>query len=108
MFANDGFVIDFSGGGDFSKDHNHVVLGGGFAGDLGERIGLQAGIEDGIGNLIGELVGVTLVDGFRREKEVSLFGGDLSCHFDVVVGLKKIGLRTVVSQTMTLSKRASK
>ena len=83
LFTNDGVVIDLSGGGDFSKDHNHVVLGGGFAGDLGERIGLQAGIEDGIGNLIGELVGVTLVDGFGREKEVSLFGGDLGCHFDV-------------------------
>mmetsp|Transcript_26376 Transcript_26376/g.57789 ORF Transcript_26376/g.57789 Transcript_26376/m.57789 type:complete len:485 (+) Transcript_26376:43-1497(+) len=75
--ANDSFVIDLSSGGDFTENHDHVVLGGGFASDLGERIGLQAGVEDGIGNLIGELVGVTLVNGFRGEEEVALFGGNL-------------------------------
>jgi len=76
LFTDDGFIIDLSGGGNFTKDHDHVVLGGGFAGDLGERVGLQTGIEDGIGNLIGKLIGVTFVDRFGGEEEVTLFGGD--------------------------------
>ena len=49
--------------------HDHVVLGGGLAGDLGEGVGLEAGVEDGIGDLIRKLVGVALVDGLGREEE---------------------------------------
>mmetsp|Transcript_3573 Transcript_3573/g.7812 ORF Transcript_3573/g.7812 Transcript_3573/m.7812 type:complete len:431 (-) Transcript_3573:26-1318(-) len=87
LFTNDSLVINLSRGGDFTEDHNHVVLGGGFAGDLGERVCLQTGIENGIGNLISKLIRVTFVDGLGGEKEVSLFSGNFYSlggftHFD--------------------------
>ena len=61
--ADNLLVIKTGVGGDFTKDHNHAGLGGGLAGDLGERVLGQAGIEDGVGDLIGDLVRVTLTDG---------------------------------------------
>ena len=63
--------------------HDHVVLGGSLAGDLGEGIGLEAGVEDGIGDLIRKLVGVALVDGLGGEKEVALFA-DHDCKVCLV------------------------
>ena len=65
--------------------HDHVVLGGGLAGDLGEGVGLEAGVEDGIGDLIRKLVGVALVDGLGGEKEVALFA-DHGCKLGFEVG----------------------
>mmetsp|Transcript_2033 Transcript_2033/g.4586 ORF Transcript_2033/g.4586 Transcript_2033/m.4586 type:complete len:428 (-) Transcript_2033:117-1400(-) len=82
LFTDNGLVVDLSGSGDFTKDHDHVVLGGGLTSDLGVRIGLQASIQDGIGDLIGKLIGVTLVHRLTGEKEVTFFGGDFNfCHF---------------------------
>mmetsp|Transcript_10218 Transcript_10218/g.21085 ORF Transcript_10218/g.21085 Transcript_10218/m.21085 type:complete len:213 (+) Transcript_10218:928-1566(+) len=75
LFTDDGFVVDLSGSGDLTENHDHVVLGGSFAGDLGERIGLQTSIQNSIRNLIGKLIGVTLVHGFTREEEVAFFSG---------------------------------
>lgn len=54
-------VVDLGTGGDLTKDHDHVGLGGGLASNLGFGVLGEASIEDGIRNLIGEFIGVTLV-----------------------------------------------
>jgi hypothetical protein len=68
--SHDRFVVNLGGGGDFTENHHHVRLGGGFAGNFSVRILGQDGIQDAIGDLIGEFVRVTLVDGLGREEEV--------------------------------------
>jgi len=40
LVADDLFVVEVGGGGDLSEDHDHVVLGGGFASNLGHGVGL--------------------------------------------------------------------
>jgi hypothetical protein len=62
-------VIDLGAGGDFTKDHYHVGLGGSLASDLGFGILLEASIEDGIRDLISELIRVTLVYGLCSGKK---------------------------------------
>jgi hypothetical protein len=73
LLTNDGFVVKLSGSGNLTENHNHVILGCGFAGNLGHRIGLEAGIKNGVRDLIAELVRVSLVDGLRGEKERACF-----------------------------------
>jgi hypothetical protein len=80
LFANNGFIVDLSGGGNFTENHDHVVLGSSLAGNLGVRIGLEASIEDSIGNLIAKLIRVSLVHGLGREKEVTFFSGYFGRH----------------------------
>ena len=79
LVADDLLVIEVGGGGDLAEDHDHVVLGGGLAGDLGERVGLEARIEDGVRHLVGKLVGVAFIDRLRGEKEVALFADHGCC-----------------------------
>lgn len=85
LCTDDGLVVDVAGGRDLTEDHDHVVLRGGLAGDLGVRVGRQTRIEDGIGDLVSELVGVSLVDRLGREEEVTFFGGDFGCHGSRIV-----------------------
>ena len=73
LIAHDLLVIEVRGRGDLAEDHDHVVLRGGLARDLGHRIGLEARVEDGIGDLIAELVGVALIDGLGGEEEGANF-----------------------------------
>lgn len=73
LVADDFLVVEVGGGGDLAKDHDHVVFGGGFAGNLGHGVGGEAGVEDGIGDLIAELVGVSFVDGLGGEEEGACF-----------------------------------
>ena len=79
-------VVEVGGGGDLAKDHNHVVFGGGLAGDLGHGVGGEAGVEDGIGDLIAELIGMSFVDGLGREEERACFNHD--CEDDDVEWIK--------------------
>jgi hypothetical protein len=69
LITDNFLVVEVGGGGDLSKDHDHVVFGGGLACDLGHGVGGEAGVKDGIGDLIAELVGVSFVDGLGREEE---------------------------------------
>ncbi len=90
LIANDGLVIQVGRRGDLPEDHDHVVLGGGLAGHLAQRVGGEAGIEDGVGDLIAEFVGMAFVDAFGREEEGTDFDhGVCVCVF--VCFLKKMG-----------------
>jgi hypothetical protein len=54
--ANDLFVIDRGGRGDFAKNHHHARLGAGFARDARHFIAGDARVEDSIRHLIAKLV----------------------------------------------------
>mmetsp|Transcript_22094 Transcript_22094/g.33597 ORF Transcript_22094/g.33597 Transcript_22094/m.33597 type:complete len:279 (+) Transcript_22094:680-1516(+) len=76
LITDDLLVVEVGCGRDLTEDHHHVILGGGFTGDLGHGVGLEACIKDGVGDLIAELVGVALVDRLRGEKEGACFNHD--------------------------------
>ena len=71
-------VVHLGCGGDLTKHHDHVGLGGSFTCNLGIWIILQAGIENSIGNLIAKLIRMSLVNGLcmrtRRSKTSILIG----------------------------------
>mmetsp|Transcript_3019 Transcript_3019/g.5660 ORF Transcript_3019/g.5660 Transcript_3019/m.5660 type:complete len:291 (+) Transcript_3019:676-1548(+) len=69
LITYDLLIIEVSSGTDLTKDHDHVVLCGSLASDLGKRVGSKASIKDGIGDLIAELVRVALVDRLGGKEE---------------------------------------
>mmetsp|Transcript_20892 Transcript_20892/g.35922 ORF Transcript_20892/g.35922 Transcript_20892/m.35922 type:complete len:345 (-) Transcript_20892:24-1058(-) len=73
LVTDDLLVVKVGSSGDLTEDHDHVVLGGGLACDLGQRIGLQASVEHSIRNLIAELIRVALVDGLGGEEKGACF-----------------------------------
>mmetsp|Transcript_7543 Transcript_7543/g.8632 ORF Transcript_7543/g.8632 Transcript_7543/m.8632 type:complete len:239 (+) Transcript_7543:526-1242(+) len=80
--TDDGFIVNLSGGGDFSKDHNHASFATGLACYTRHFISSNACIKNSVRYLIAEFIGVTLVYRFRSEKK--------GRHFDEFIGDKKI------------------
>mmetsp|Transcript_105754 Transcript_105754/g.227945 ORF Transcript_105754/g.227945 Transcript_105754/m.227945 type:complete len:217 (-) Transcript_105754:86-736(-) len=70
--THDLVVVQLGLGRDLTRNHHHVVLRAGLAGDLALRVRGEAGIQHGIGDLVADLVRVALVHGLRGEKENAL------------------------------------
>jgi len=81
LSPDDGFVINLAGRGNFTKAHDHIVLGSRLTGNLGKGIGLQTGIQHGVADLISNLVGMSFIHRFGRKEKLAFF--TRGRHFDV-------------------------
>lgn len=68
--ADNLLVVHGGRGGDLTEDHNHTGLGAGLTSHTRGRVITDAGVKDGIRDLITDLIRVSLIDRFRRKKEV--------------------------------------
>lgn len=91
--TNDLLIVDIGLGGDLPKDHDHVSLAAGLAGNLAVGVLLKASIKNGIRDLITELIWVALVDGLGGEKEgvqLSHLHRKKSCAAKVLMTISKM------------------
>jgi len=68
--ANEGIVVQFGAGGDFSCDDDEVGFHEGFASDAAVRVLGEAGVEDCIGDAVADFVGMAFADRLRRKDKV--------------------------------------
>jgi hypothetical protein len=68
--ADDLFVVDGGGGGDFTGHNGHAGFDQGFAGHAGVLVLGNDGVEDGVRNLVGHLVRVAFGYGFRGKNGI--------------------------------------
>merc|ERR1719215_326712 len=71
--ANYLLILETGLSGDFTSNHDHVVLGGGFTSNLALWVGSQARVQNRIADLIAYLVGMAFVHRLGGKQENSLF-----------------------------------
>jgi hypothetical protein len=77
--ADDGIVVQFGAGGDFSCDDDEIGFYEGFAGDATVRVLGEAGIEHRIGDSVADFVGMAFADRLRRKDKVAFHKSGI-CH----------------------------